>query len=277
MADVAAKREAKQKEKEEERKKKNEEIKANKAKLAAERQQAADKEAEEAAAKEAAQNDLDNKRAENVKKRETASTAKTTKPSSKYSKKEVYELKKVFDEYDKDRSGSIDADEFKKELEAKKKANAPRPGQKSTLAQRQSQEGVSLVDLSGSVFDQMDKDGDGSVTFEELIKLMFKNARKDEIQLMLSWVEPEPEPEPEPKPEMSAEAIKSIKSIFKLYDKDKSGSLTIKELKIALTNSGVDPEEVAAMVKEFDVDKSGEIEIKEFLKLMESTGAFDDM
>ena len=100
---------------------------------------------------------------ENVKKRETASTAKTTKPSSKYSKKEVYELKKVFDEYDKDRSGSIDADEFKKELEAKKKANAPRPGQKSTLAQRQSQEGVSLVDLSGSVFDQMDKDGDGSV------------------------------------------------------------------------------------------------------------------
>ena len=115
------------------------------------------------------------------------------------------------------------------------------------------------------------------MTFEELIKLMFKNARKDEIQLMLSWVEPEPEPEPEPKPEMSAEAIKSIKSIFKLYDKDKSGSLTIKELKIALTNSGVDPEEVAAMVKEFDVDKSGEIEIKEFLKLMESTGAFDDM
>ena len=36
--------------------------------------------------------------------------------SSKYSKKDVFELKAVFDEYDKDRSGKISVDEFASSL-----------------------------------------------------------------------------------------------------------------------------------------------------------------
>ena len=89
------------------------------------------------------------------------------------------------------------------------------------------------LDLSEGIFHEMDTDGDGDVSFAELLKLMFKFARPDEIELMLTWVAPEPEPEPEPKAELSAEAKQMINSIFKLYDKDKSGTLSVLEIQNA--------------------------------------------
>ena len=110
-----------------------------------------------------------------------------------------------------------------------------------------------------------------------MMKLMFKFASADEIETMLTWVAPEPEPEPEPKAELSREAKKQIKGIFNSYDKDKSGTLTFKELKVALTNTGIDPEEIEGYFKEFDKDDSDALDMVEFEKLMESTGAFDDM
>ena len=61
---------------------------------------------------------------------------------------------------------------------------------------------------------------------------------------MLSWVAPEPEPEPEPKAELSKAAKDAINSIFKLYDKDKSGALSLNELKKALEKTGIDPDEI---------------------------------
>ena len=123
----------------------------------------------------------------------------------------------------------------------------------------------------------MDKDGDGEVEFEELLKLMFRYATEKEIATMLEWVAPEPEPEPEPKAELSKEARDQIASIFKMYDKDKSGSLSINELRKALERTGIDPDEIKAYFKEYDTDGNQEIDKKEFMALMESTGAFDDM
>ena len=123
----------------------------------------------------------------------------------------------------------------------------------------------------------MDEDGDGDVTFAELLKLMFKHATPNELNTMLSWVAPEPEPEPEPKPELSAEAKAAIKGIFKLYDKDKNGTLSLSELKKALTKTGIDPDEVKGYFEEYDVDGEQGLSLGEFQALMESTGAFDDM
>ena len=68
-----------------------------------------------------------------------------------------------------------------------------------------------------------------------------------------------------------------INSIFKLYDKDKSGALSVQELKKALEKTGIDVEEIADMFKEYDEDGNGEISRTEFAKLMESTGAFDEV
>jgi len=273
MGDVQAKREAAIAAKEEERRKKNAEVKASKEAKAGERskeKEAADKAAAEEAAK---KEEINKKREENIAKKQGGKA----KNSSKYSKKDVFELKAVFDEYDKDRSGRISVDEFASFLKAKKAASAPRPGEKSTLAQRKAQEGVSILDLSEGIFTEMDVDGDGEVTFAELLKLMFKFARPEEIETMLSWVAPEPEPEPEPKAELSKQAKDAINSIFKLYDKDKSGSLSLNELKKALEKTGIDPDEIKSYFKDYDTDGNQEIDKKEFMALMESTGAFDDM
>jgi Ca2+-binding EF-hand superfamily protein len=184
---------------------------------------------------------------------------------------------KVFDEYDKDRSGKVSLDEFTKKLHERKQKAMVRPGEASSLEQRKAQEGISISDLSEGAFREMDKDGDGEVEFVELLRLMFRYATDKEVATMMDWVTPEPEPEPEPKAELSKEARNQISSIFKLYDKDKSGTLTISELRKALEKTGIDPDEIKAYFKEYDQDGNQEIDKTEFMALMESTGAFDDM
>lgn len=284
MADAEAKRAANIAAKEAERGAKNEAIKAEKQKKAAERagERSAKEKAEEA--KLAAQAETAAKREAAIAAKEEARKAKADdvkgkkkEQGSKYSKKDVFELKKVFDEYDRDRSGKVSLDEFTKKLADRKNKAMVRPGEKSSLEQRKAQEGVSISDLSEGAFREMDKDGDGEVEFEELLRLMFRFATDKEIKTMLEWVAPAPEPEPEPKAELSKEARDQINSIFKLYDKDKSGALTMNELKKALEKTGIDPDEIKGYFKDYDKDGNNEIDKTEFLALMESTGAFDDL
>jgi len=286
MADVQAKREAAIAKKDEERKAKNAEIMAKKKEAAAKREDDKKGAAEAEETEKQKKEELEAKRNANINGKADARASKNDdrakakaarEAKSKYSKKDVFELKKVFDQYDKDGSGKVTLDEFGQAIKSHQQKNAPRPGEKSTLEQRQAQKGLSILDLSESVFHEMDTDGDGDVTFAELLKLMFKFARPDELETMMSWVAPEPEPEPEPKPELSKEAVQQIKSIFKLYDKDKSGRLTVKELKTALEKTGLDVDEIKQYIKDYDADGNNEIDIGEFTKLMESTGAFDEM
>jgi len=283
QAEVEAKRAAAIAKKEEERAAGNEKIKEEKAKKAAERAEQLSAKDKAEAEKQAKLADAAAKREENIRAKEESRRAKDEanagKPkagSSKYSKKDVLELKKVFDEYDTDKDGHMKLSEFTDELKKKKQRAAPKPGEKSTLQERNASLGISLVDLSEGVFHEMDKDGDGEVTFEELCKLFFRHASSSELQTMLSWIEVEPEPEPEPEPTLSQEAIGQIHKIFKLYDKDKSGTLEKSELIQALKNTGMEKEEIAILFKDYDLDSSGNISKDEFLKLMDSTGAFAD-
>ena len=43
-----------------------------------------------------------------------------------------------------------------------------------------------------------------------------------------------------------------INQIFKLYDKDKSGTLTVSELRKALEKTGIEPDEIQTLFKEYD-------------------------
>ena len=83
---------------------------------------------------------------------------------------------KVFDEFDRDKSGKVSLDEFSKKLKDRKAKDAPRPGEKSTLEQRKASEGLGLTDFSESAFHELDRDGSGEVEFIELLKMMFHNA-----------------------------------------------------------------------------------------------------
>lgn len=197
MEDVEAKRAANLAAKEAERKAKVEAIKAEKAAKQAEREKAGNAKEAAEAEKQKKIDEANKKRAANIaakeemrKSQDAAAASKPKQQSSKYSKTDVLNLKKAFDECtclmdrtglfvvrasrtlsacfvrladDMDGSGEMDLTEWKNRLKAEKEAKKPRPGQASTLQERQAAKGISLADLPESVFDQMDKDKDGRV------------------------------------------------------------------------------------------------------------------
>ena len=134
--------------------------------------------------------------------------------------------------------------------------------------------GSSIADLVEPVFNELDKNGDGSVSFAELLRVLFPFASKEEFETMLSWVAKDaPKPPPKPK-ELSKEAQDELKAIFAAYDKDGNKVLSKGELKSAIGNI-VDEDDIARMFKEADVDGSDTIDLKEFMEMMKTTGLWE--
>ena len=69
---------------------------------------------------------------------------------------------------------------------------------------------------------------------------------------------------------LSEEKITEFKAAFELFDKDRDGTITTKELGILMRNLGQNPseEELKQMIREVDLDGNGTIDFKEFLCLM---------
>ena len=64
-------------------------------------------------------------------------------------------------------------------------------------------------------------------------------------------------------------------AIFNLYDRDRSGTLTVDELSKALSSCGMEPEEIEELFGQSDENADGVVSFDEFAKLMGSTGLFD--
>lgn len=73
-----------------------------------------------------------------------------------------------------------------------------------------------------------------------------------------------------PKFELSEEQRTDIKEAFDLFDREASGKIDTKELKIAIRALGFEPkkEEIKKMIAEVDKDGSGKISFEDFLNLM---------
>ncbi|XP_032812176.1 uncharacterized protein LOC116943477 [Petromyzon marinus] len=73
-----------------------------------------------------------------------------------------------------------------------------------------------------------------------------------------------------PKPELSEEQKQEIKEAFDLFDADGSGTIDVKELKVAMRALGFEPkkEEIKKMIADFDKDGSGKINFNDFLAMM---------
>ena len=69
---------------------------------------------------------------------------------------------------------------------------------------------------------------------------------------------------------LTEEKIQEFKEAFEIFDKDKDGYITIKELSEIMKQLGQVPSEVELqdMINEVDVDGNGNIDFKEFLGLM---------
>lgn len=69
---------------------------------------------------------------------------------------------------------------------------------------------------------------------------------------------------------LSEEEITEFRAAFELYDKDRDGAISTKELGAMMRNLGQNPseEELKQMIREVDLDGNGTIDFKEFLGLM---------
>jgi centrin-1 len=69
---------------------------------------------------------------------------------------------------------------------------------------------------------------------------------------------------------LSEDIVMEIKEAFDNYDTDKSGSISINELKDALLGMGIDAKAstLVAMMNEIDKDKSGTIDFEEFFNVI---------
>ncbi|KAL3895419.1 MAG: hypothetical protein SGPRY_013519, partial [Prymnesium sp.] len=124
----------------------------------------------------------------------------------KYSKRDVMELKEVFDSYDESRDGRVSLREFTASLAKNKKQVSTH--QKTTREERRAAEGISLAGggqdlialtrvalyVGESIFHELDVDGSGEVTFAELLKLMYPYATATELEVMAGWAAPPEEP-----------------------------------------------------------------------------------
>lgn len=73
-----------------------------------------------------------------------------------------------------------------------------------------------------------------------------------------------------PKFELSDEQKSDIKEAFDLFDTEGSGTIDVKELKVAIRALGFEPkkEEIKKMIAEIDKDSSGKLSFNDFLQLM---------
>ncbi|CAH0389584.1 unnamed protein product [Bemisia tabaci] len=82
----------------------------------------------------------------------------------------------------------------------------------------------------------------------------------------------------QPKFELTEEQKQDIKEAFDLFDKEGSGKIETKELKVAIRALGFEPkkEEIKKMLSEVDKKQTGFITYREFLSLMTSKIAEKD-
>ncbi|XP_012507565.1 PREDICTED: centrin-1 [Propithecus coquereli] len=73
-----------------------------------------------------------------------------------------------------------------------------------------------------------------------------------------------------PKPELTEEQKQEVREAFDLFDSDGSGTIDVKELKVAMRALGFEPrkEEMKKMIADVDKEGTGKISFNDFLAVM---------
>jgi Ca2+-binding EF-hand superfamily protein len=81
-----------------------------------------------------------------------------------------------------------------------------------------------------------------------------------------------------PRLELSDEQKQEIREAFDLFDADGSGTIDVKELKVAMRALGFEPkkEEIKKMISDIDKEGAGTIDFNDFLALMSQKMAEKD-
>ncbi|TFK37103.1 putative calmodulin [Crucibulum laeve] len=130
-------------------------------------------------------------------------------------------------------------------------------------------------------FSLFDKNGDGTITTEELgivMRSLGQNPTEAELQDMLNEVDANNDGtidfeeflEMMGRTFADADGEEELRQAFLVFDRDKSGKISTTELKQVMFNLGesLTDMEVDEMIREADVDGDGEINFQEFRKMM---------
>ncbi|KAK4878432.1 hypothetical protein RN001_010938 [Aquatica leii] len=167
--------------------------------------------------------------------------------------------------------------------------------QSSKVVKKYPQVSKSQMKEFREAFRLFDKDGDGSITKEELGRVMRsfgQFARSEELEQMLSEVDVDGDGnvsfEEFVEIAWSAgagrdhvisteEEEKELRDAFRVFDKHNRGYITPSDLRAVLQCLGEDlsEEEIEAMIKEVDVDGDGRIDFYEFVNALGEPGTDD--
>merc|ERR1719312_783025 len=130
-------------------------------------------------------------------------------------------------------------------------------------------------------FDAFDKDGSGAISQDELLgvmRAMGQNPTEDEVLnlMMEADLDGNGTIEFQEFSELMKEKYRfedqesDLKEAFKLFDRDRDGFITLKELKKVSQILGnlMEQEELEEFMREADVDGNGQLDYEEFCKMM---------
>lgn len=157
----------------------------------------------------------------------------TSKAYEQLTPQEIRDLRLVFDVFDTDRSGSIDAQELRKAMKA--------------LGFKISKESIE------EMIADLDADKSGSIEFDEFLEFVI--ARQGD----------------------GRDVHNEILQGFKIFDTDKTGKISLANLKQASRMCGVklNEQELKEMIQEADKDGDNEVDQEEFVNIMLKTNLFN--
>jgi len=159
---------------------------------------------------------------------------------SKYSKRDILDLKKVFDDMCDEDSSEVHLNDLRGSLNP------------------------TMSMFSESMFHVLDQDNSGKVTLMEFLKVMFPNANARDHRQWMKWVTP-PKPKT-PQKTYTAEGMAEMRHLFELYDRSHDGFVTVEDL---VSASGLEYGEILKMISS-ELGKTHDVKISfdEFVQLL---------
>jgi WD40 repeat protein/Ca2+-binding EF-hand superfamily protein len=161
---------------------------------------------------------------------------------------DVLRYGKIFQEIDENKSGEVERDQFEQFIEM------------AGVGDR----------VDSRVFYQLDVDASGLINMEEVFTALYPSAPKGIWAEMALFCKEEFEKRRKMgrrRSDLSDAEVSELTNVFRLYDKDKSGSLTFDELKVAMAGL-FEQKELLRMLEQSGLSSDREVNAEDFITFM---------